>query len=130
MILEFENHNPKYVSSGTSWKVEFIHLANFIHYEKNSRDGYYGMVYYDKDNTCSRYGVFRGGEIWGGQRGEIWGVQGRRDVGCSGEERCGVFRGGEMWGVQGGEMWGVQGRKETKFPISTSKSTCYFSAKF
>ena len=97
MILEFENHNPKYVSSGTSWKVEFIHLANFIHYEKNSRDGYYGMVYYDKDNTCSRYGVFRGGE---------------------------------MWGVQGGEMWGVQGRKETKFPISTSKSTCYFSAKF
>lgn len=61
MILEFENHNPKYVSSGTSWKVEFIHSANFIHYEKNSRDGY-NAPYDDKDNTCSRYGVFRGGE--------------------------------------------------------------------
>ena len=61
-----------------------------------------------------------------------------QDMGCSGEERYGVvrgeryggFMGGEMWGVQGGERWGVQGRKETKFPISTSKSTCYFSAKF
>lgn len=59
MILEFENHNPKYVNSGTSWKVEFIHLANFIHYEKNSRDVIATMI-----------------KITHGQ-----------DMGCSGEER-------------------------------------------
>ena len=71
MILEFENHSPKYVNSGTSWKVEVIHLANFIYYEKNSRD-VYKVLYYDKDNTWSRYGVFRGGEMWG--------VQGRTET--------------------------------------------------
>ena len=38
-----------------------MHLTNFIHYEKTSRDAH-KVLYHDKDSTCLRFRMGRGGE--------------------------------------------------------------------